>query len=98
MLKTQSKHFVGRDHEIERLTQLTRKQIASLVVIKGRRRIGKSRLIEEFAANKTFYHFAGLPPTIVYGSISLVTKARLPITAPWPTPFMAPIPKRTALS
>lgn len=63
MPENQTKRFVGRHLELERLTQLTKKKIASLVVIKGRRRIGKSRLIEEFAQGKTFYHFAGLAPT-----------------------------------
>lgn len=55
--------FVGRQHELKLLTDLTSKKVASLVVIKGRRRIGKSRLIEEFARGKKFYSFAGLPPS-----------------------------------
>ncbi len=32
------------------------------MVIKGRRRIGKSRLVEEFSVGNQFYHFTGLPP------------------------------------
>ena len=32
-------------------------------MIRGRRRIGKSRLIEEFAKDMTFYSFSGLVPT-----------------------------------
>lgn len=55
--------FVGRQKELESLHQLLAKKTASLVVIKGRRRIGKSRLIEEFAQGKTFYCFTGLAPT-----------------------------------
>jgi hypothetical protein len=42
--------FVGRDTELARLKELTRFQTASLVVIKGRRRVGKSRLATAFAA------------------------------------------------
>jgi hypothetical protein len=42
---------------------LLKKRSASLVVIQGRRRIGKSRLIEEFAKDHTFYQFSGMPPT-----------------------------------
>jgi uncharacterized protein len=42
--------FVGRDSELAKLKELTRLQTASLVVIKGRRRVGKSRLGTEFAA------------------------------------------------
>ena len=55
--------FVGRPYEIERLNDLLKKKTASLVVIKGRRRIGKSRLVEEFARNKAFYSFSGLAPS-----------------------------------
>ena len=35
---------------------------ACLVVIKGRRRIGKSRLAEEFGRGKQFLSFTGLAP------------------------------------
>lgn len=55
--------FVGRKNELESLSQLTKKKVASLVVIKGRRRVGKSRLVEEFARGKKFLTFSGLAPT-----------------------------------
>ncbi len=55
-------NFVGREYELGLLNSLTTKKSASLVVIKGRRRIGKSRLAEEFAKNYIFYSFSGLPP------------------------------------
>lgn len=55
--------FVGRANELKSLADLTQKRSSSLVVIKGRRRIGKSRLVEEFASNTRFLRFAGLPPT-----------------------------------
>jgi uncharacterized protein len=54
--------FIGRQEELQTLQQLTTKKTANLVVITGRRRIGKSRLIEEFSKNKAFYSFSGLPP------------------------------------
>jgi AAA+ ATPase superfamily predicted ATPase len=57
------KPFVGRKAELDDLQQLLHKKSASLVVIKGRRRIGKSRLIEEFAKDKRFLRFEGLAPT-----------------------------------
>lgn len=41
--------FVGRKEQLDRLNSLWRKNSASLVVISGRRRIGKSTLVEEFA-------------------------------------------------
>ena len=59
-----STRFIGRRKEIEELKNLMRKKSASLVVIKGRRRIGKTRLAEEFGENfDTHYVFAGLAPS-----------------------------------
>ncbi|MBP9691702.1 MAG: AAA family ATPase [Alphaproteobacteria bacterium] len=55
--------FIGRQAELQSLSQLLKKEAASLVVVQGRRRIGKSRLIEEFAKKHTFYQFSGLPPS-----------------------------------
>ena len=54
--------FIGRKRELERLKGLWKKEIASFVVIKGRRRIGKSRLIEEFADGTRFVALSGLSP------------------------------------
>ena len=54
--------FLGREYEIGLLNNLLSKKTASLVVIKGRRRIGKSRLVEEFAKAHRFYSFSGIPP------------------------------------
>ncbi len=42
-------NFIGRDNELARLRDLQNKKVASLVVIKGKRRIGKSCLVAEFA-------------------------------------------------
>lgn len=55
--------FIGRKKELQALKKLEKKNSASLIVIHGRRRIGKSRLVEEFAKNKIFYQFSGIPPT-----------------------------------
>lgn len=55
--------FIGRHNELQSLSKLFKKEVASLVVVQGRRRIGKSRLIEEFAKKHIFYQFSGLPPT-----------------------------------
>ncbi|MCC2667105.1 MAG: Archaeal ATPase family protein [Gammaproteobacteria bacterium] len=56
--------FIGRTHELETLRRFLQKKTASLIVVKGRRRIGKSRLIEEFAMPYKFYAFSGIPPTL----------------------------------
>lgn len=55
--------FYGRQDELERLRRLLKKKSASLLVIKGRRRIGKSRLIQEFSKGLKTFIFTGLPPT-----------------------------------
>ena len=59
------KCFFGREHELNELQLLTQKHVASLAVVTGRRRIGKSRLIEEFAKSQKKYKsvfISGLPP------------------------------------
>lgn len=56
------KPFVGRDIELQKLDDLSKSGRACLVVIKGRRRIGKSRLAEEFGKDKIFLPFSGLAP------------------------------------
>jgi AAA+ ATPase superfamily predicted ATPase len=55
--------FVGRDKELAILKDQTLKRVASLTVLRGRRRIGKSRLIDEFCKPFLSYKFMGLPPT-----------------------------------
>lgn len=54
--------FVGRIDELKELNELLKKRAASIVVLQGRRRIGKSRLIEEFSKGKKSYVFSGIPP------------------------------------
>jgi uncharacterized protein len=65
-MTSRTSRFFGRERELARLKELTGKKLASLVVIKGRRRIGKSRLAVELARQLTGYsalNFQGLPPT-----------------------------------
>jgi len=54
--------FLGRRSELSRLARLKRLKKASLVVIKGRRRVGKSTLVQEFAKAKQLMSLSGLPP------------------------------------
>ena len=54
--------FIGRKKELEDLNLLLKKRTSSLVVIRGRRRVGKSRLIQEFVKDKNSWTFVGLPP------------------------------------
>jgi AAA+ ATPase superfamily predicted ATPase len=61
-MQQENSQFVGRKAELALLKPFLDKKTASLLVIKGRRRVGKSRLVEEFAKHATFYKFTGLAP------------------------------------
>ena len=56
--------FVGRENELSRLDGLWKKSVSSLVTIRGRRRIGKSTLVSEFAkrSGARFLKLEGLQP------------------------------------
>lgn len=56
--------FIGRQEQLDALTHLWNKTTASLVTCRGRRRIGKSTLIEEFARRTSdhFINLVGLSP------------------------------------
>lgn len=56
--------FLGREQELDDLAGLWQKRSSSLVVCSGRRRIGKSTLVEEFAARSKckFIEIVGLAP------------------------------------
>jgi AAA+ ATPase superfamily predicted ATPase len=55
--------FIGRREELNSLKSLFYKKSASLVVIRGRRRIGKSRLALEFSKQfSRAYILSGIPP------------------------------------
>lgn len=57
-----SKLFVGRKKELALLNSLLSKKSSSLVVVKGRRRVGKSRLLREFGQKFRYLEFSGLAP------------------------------------
>jgi len=55
--------FIGRQDELKKLIEISQKKTASFILVKGRRRIGKSRLIEEYGKSfDRFYTFIGLAP------------------------------------
>ena len=56
--------FIGRSDYLDKLSALWRKDRSSFAVISGRRRIGKSTLVEEFARRSAcnFIEIVGLPP------------------------------------
>ena len=56
------KRFIGRENEQQLLEGMLEKHTASLAVVYGRRRIGKSSLIEHFGRNYPMLSFEGLSP------------------------------------
>lgn len=59
----QHRQFIGRNEQLKHLQNLAQTKAASFVVIKGRRRIGKSRLVAQFSESfQQYYKFEGLPP------------------------------------
>jgi hypothetical protein len=55
--------FIGRAVELAELRRLLNSRQANLVIVEGRWRIGKSRLVEEFGRGARFLQFVGLAPT-----------------------------------
>ncbi len=52
--------FIGRRYELGLLEEEFKRSNASLIAIYGRRRVGKTRLVEEFSRDKTCWKFDGL--------------------------------------
>lgn len=62
-MEGKDKPFFGRKKELALLNGLEAKNSSSLIVVRGRRRIGKSRLLEEFGKTRKTLFFSGIPPT-----------------------------------
>lgn len=60
--------FYGRQEQLEQLRRLLHKQVGSLVTCRGRRRVGKSTLIEHFARENgaCFIKLEGVKPKAKY--------------------------------
>ena len=63
-MKTRANLFFGRERELAQLDGLWAKRVGSLATCRGRRRIGKSTLVEEFArrSDARFLKLEGLRP------------------------------------
>ncbi|HMO17897.1 MAG TPA: ATP-binding protein [Oligoflexia bacterium] len=56
-------NFLGREEELKSLEIIKSKKTSSLIAVTGRRRIGKSTLVEVFSKSfKSYVNFQGLPP------------------------------------
>ena len=56
-------NFVGRDRELKKLDELYREQGFQFVVIYGRRRVGKTMLINEFLKKKRSVYYMAVEGT-----------------------------------
>jgi len=54
--------FVGRTYWLQRLERIDKKTEASVIVIYGRRRVGKTELIEQFFHGRNILKFEGIQP------------------------------------
>lgn len=91
--------FFGRKEQIERFSALWRKSVPSLVVCRGRRRIGKSTLIREFArlSGGLYLKLEGLAPdanmtnrkqlTAFREQLSAQVGRRVPVLSDWLAAF-----------
>jgi len=92
--------FIGREEQIADLKALCKKRIASLVTCRGRRRIGKSTLIKEFArrVDARFIHLEGLRPQKEYTNdtelrafhdqLAAQTRLKHPVPENWTQAFV----------
>lgn len=62
--------FVGRESEFEELSRLYKTSDSKLIVLYGRRRVGKSTLVEKFIHNKNYLRFEGLENLRTAGQIN----------------------------
>lgn len=93
--------FIGRKEQLDALTHLWDKRTSSLVTCRGRRRIGKSTLIEEFAKRTSdhFINIVGLPPrkgmtdkrqrTNFCEELAEQTESKVPVARNWTAAFKA---------
>jgi uncharacterized protein len=55
-------HFIGREAYWKRLEEIDSRAAAAIIVIYGRRRVGKTELIEQFFRTRPLLKFEGLQP------------------------------------
>lgn len=61
-MPSNTQRFIGRSLELQKFRDIANQSGPQLIVITGRRRVGKSRLAQEASQSKTFFSFAGLAP------------------------------------
>jgi hypothetical protein len=54
------KNLIGRENEIQILTDALQSNQAELIAVYGRRRVGKTYLIRQFYADRMLFEFTGM--------------------------------------
>lgn len=57
-----NRNFVNRSRELDILTEVHKRKASALIVVSGRRRIGKTELIEQFFIGSPILKFEGIQP------------------------------------
>lgn len=73
--------FIGRANEISKLNELYASNKFECVIIYGRRRVGKTTLIEEFCKGKKSIYFVGIESTI-QNNLENLSKSIFSLTTP----------------
>lgn len=60
LLIAENKDFVGRTYELEKLKSIGERNEASIIVMYGRRRVGKTELLEQAFRNRNIIKFEGI--------------------------------------
>ena len=55
-----NRNFIGRQYELKQLTEIEKKKEASIIVTYGRRRVGKTELLEQAFRNRNVLKFEGI--------------------------------------
>ena len=56
----ENKELIGRDYEKNYLSEITAKNESSIIVVYGRRRVGKTELLEQVFRNRNILKFEGI--------------------------------------
>ena len=70
----EKKDFVGRELEFKRLAEITAHEGSKIIVVYGRRRIGKTELLEQAFRNRSLLKFEGLEATTQLDQMRFVMK------------------------
>lgn len=84
--------FVGRDRELELLEEAYGSETFECVVVYGRRRVGKTSLINQFLRNKEYSYFFTAQQTLAKENLEGLSASLAPLIKPYPNTKLYPGP------